>query len=64
MCRGVLVHSDEVWDLSVMKLFVCLRLQSWVSSSVDSIAVVRAKTAKKAVQAEEEFVRRVVRGKT
>lgn len=64
LCRGILVQSDMVWDLNVTKLFVCLHLQSWVSSSVNNITVVRAKTAVKAMQTEEEFVRCVVRGKT
>lgn len=64
LCHEVLVRSD-VWGLSVMQLFsVHLYLQSRVSSPVTSITVVRAKTAKKATQAEEEFVRCVVRGET
>lgn len=46
-----------------MQLFcVHLCLQSGVSSPVTGITMVRAKTAKKARQAEEEFVQHVVRG--
>lgn len=65
LCRGALARSGKVWDWSVVPLLSAhLYLQSRVSSPVTSITEGRANAAKKATQAEEEFVRCVVRGET